>query len=1383
MKKLLYCAAALATLLFAASCQQEKLEPVGAPVTFTVTAPGGLDTRAYADGENVNEVHWAVYRTTKDYVIDETDEIDGALAQGVVPMSNKTATVELDLLQDQYYTILFWAQVKDAGHYELGDLREVKIKNNPLSGNDETRAAFFQRHDFSTFSQQNYDVTLYRPFAQINLGTTAESLTPSQDGQTQGYTIDVRESKMTVKGLATSFDLLKGEGKDEAVEFTFNSTPTPAKKGQTLTVNDTDYHYIAMNYLIVPILDKTVEVSYEITTDKGIVTNTIGSVPVKENYRTNIIGNLLTSKTEFEIVVDEEFNKPDEVVVDGATVVTNDAELAAALNEDKAHINIYLDPSGVASSTKAGEQNFKIQVSANNPDYYFGGASTKTITINANGNTIEFVHNNGDWNYIRCVNDAAQWIINDAHLTNSGKNNGPWNRHDIRFYNAVELNNVTSDKAIALLNDGKLNDVQISDVHPENSEAYGLWITAEGQTVSLDGVTITPSEGKTTDRAIKIADQYVDSPAKVTLNVSNSKFVSQKKAAVLVTSKAGAVINWGRGNDITGVAADPANAVWVDDGQGYQNIEDVTVTGASVIIEGQVSSTPVVTNAEELKAAIAAANNDKQTVILLKAGTYTGAFDIDAKNVALIGEDGVVIDGLVHGLGFAHILIRNITLTNATPAASSSARHNADYYCLGAYVADITIEDCVFDVNNSGNAAGKGAINIYANRSDYETSEINGVQYDLVIRNTTFNCNGERPIRGKTNSYIGGCTFNDQHRYAIQVQGNSDLATETVTFINNKIVNPCATSGEAFAAGVSISKSQLLEDAAFNIYGNTLESTTFGNLKFVYDNYDNVKITTCTLNGKPIVEGQCWPVDDEANEVQDDATYLYDAATNTYTIDSPKGLKWVADVVNSTTPYTPTLFDDAIVKLAKDIDLNNEEWIPIGDDRSQRTEWHGVFDGQGYKVSNVKITKKTDRDDENKSSYGLFGNVKGTVKNLTVENVSISGAPKFIGALVGRLNDGLIENCRVKNASVECENWTIGGVVGQWNNGKISGCSIEKSTITGYAGVGAIAGLALNAGERTLENCSVKDCAIVANGSFGGNFDKMFGTVLGATYNGGLVVNLNDCSVENTTVKGQPSKVLYGFRAEGDVVKINGTVINDDTIVITTAEELVAATTINAGQTVVLMSDIDLSGVEFGGLSAFHPENNNTFDGLGHTVSNWTNESGASDMGFIKGWVGPIKNVTLKNVNLKTSGRSAILAGKVYSNIDNCHLVECTLEDSYWACGLIAGLYNSGNITNCSVDGCSVQSNGGTGGIVGVINESAGDRKVENCVVKNTTVNNLGSYGESYSGGLVCGIFNAGATYHFNNCTLENNTKEGNYVGDLFYSAEGETVYVDGVQQ
>ena len=328
MKKILLFASALAGLFFA-SCQRENLEPMaGGAVTFTVTTPGDLDTRAttIANGENVNEVHWAVYKT-----YEEPNSLENGtkpLAQGFVPMSNKTATLELDLLQDQDYTILFWAQVAGAGHYSVGDLREISVNYdevdmdgetvNAIAANDESRAAFFLRYDFNTSSQQNYDVTLVRPFAQINLGTTLASLKPVQQGQTQGYEIKVEKSEMTVKGIASSFNLVTGEGKDEAVDFTFTATDTPAKASEQLFVNGSEYHYVGMNYLVIPILDKTVEVSYEITTDKGNITNTISNVPVKENYRTNILGNLLTSKTDFEIVVDADFETND-YVVEGET--------------------------------------------------------------------------------------------------------------------------------------------------------------------------------------------------------------------------------------------------------------------------------------------------------------------------------------------------------------------------------------------------------------------------------------------------------------------------------------------------------------------------------------------------------------------------------------------------------------------------------------------------------------------------------------------------------------------------------------------------------------------------------------------------------------------------------------------------------------------------------------------------------------------------------------------------------------------------------------------------------------------------------------------------------------------------------------------------------
>ena len=92
MKKLMLFASALAGLFLAASCQQENLEPVRSnTVTITVEAPGAINTKAIADGTNVNEVHYAVYKTNtgEDSAIDDSGAIDGPLAQGVVEMSNK----------------------------------------------------------------------------------------------------------------------------------------------------------------------------------------------------------------------------------------------------------------------------------------------------------------------------------------------------------------------------------------------------------------------------------------------------------------------------------------------------------------------------------------------------------------------------------------------------------------------------------------------------------------------------------------------------------------------------------------------------------------------------------------------------------------------------------------------------------------------------------------------------------------------------------------------------------------------------------------------------------------------------------------------------------------------------------------------------------------------------------------------------------------------------------------------------------------------------------------------------------------------------------------------------------------------------------------------
>lgn len=404
---------------------------------------------------------------------------------------------------------------------------------------------------------------------------------------------------------------------------------------------------------------------------------------------------------------------------------------------------------------------------------------------------------------------------------------------------------------------------------------------------------------------------------------------------------------------------------------------------------------------------------------------------------------------------------------------------------------------------------------------------------------------------------------------------------------------------------------------------------------------------------------------------------IYRKATDHFDLYTAEGLAFLRDEVNATVPYSnDSMFEGKLVKLNNDINLNNVEWIPIGDDRSQRTEWHGIFDGQNYTISNMVITKKTDRDDSNKSSYGLFGNVKGTIKNLTVKGVLIAGgAPKFIGALVGRLNGGLIENCHVAQSRVKCENWTIGGLVGQYNDGKISGCSVKKTTIEGYGAVGAIAGIALNQGERTIENCVVENCDIVQNGYFGGNYDKMFGTILGALYSGELTVKINGCSASGNTIKGVANNSLFGFVSEGDTLFVDGRQyvadgvwLNAGIYEIESANGLKwLANTVNGGnkfakQTVKLVDNIDLNNEEWapiGKTGSF----NGTFDGNGKTVRNLLITGYNSTVGlFGNTHDGEIKNLTVENA--KVSGRLyvGVVAGvpytSKYNNIKVCGHVE-----------------------------------------------------------------------------------------------------------------------------
>lgn len=233
--------------------------------------------------------------------------------------------------------------------------------------------------------------------------------------------------------------------------------------------------------------------------------------------------------------------------------------------------------------------------------------------------------------------------------------------------------------------------------------------------------------------------------------------------------------------------------------------------------------------------------------------------------------------------------------------------------------------------------------------------------------------------------------------------------------------------------------------------------------------------------------------------------------------------------------------------------------------------------------------------------------------------------------------------------------------------------------------------------------------------------------------------------------------------------------------VLTTAEQFAGVNELGeqlAGKTIKLGADIDLKGHEWTPINIFTPEKKITYDGQGHTIYNMTISSG-SDVGLFGNTVATIMNFKVDGATVKSSGRSAIISAKNYGNIENCHVMNSTVEDSYWASGIIAGLYNAGDIKNCTVTNSSIKSNGGTSAIVGVLNETSGTRTIENCHVYNTTINNVGSYGEAYAGGGIIGLVNiSNSTVNITGCSVDAKL-EGQHIAEIYgYSDADNTINI-----
>ena len=169
--------------------------------------------------------------------------------------------------------------------------------------------------------------------------------------------------------------------------------------------------------------------------------------------------------------------------------------------------------------------------------------------------------------------------------------------------------------------------------------------------------------------------------------------------------------------------------------------------------------------------------------------------------------------------------------------------------------------------------------------------------------------------------------------------------------------------------------------------------------------------------------------------------------------------------------------DGGTVKLLRDVELTGT-WAPVGD---SSTPFKGTFDGDGHKITGLKITSG--------SYIGLFGYVGegATIKNVNLVGANVFGV-KRVGALIGQImGNATVSNCTVDSTShVTGSDSNTGGLIGE---------AAGTITVT-------LENLINNASVTNTENGPSRAAGIIAQVTSGANV-----TITNCVNNGAITTN------------------------------------------------------------------------------------------------------------------------------------------------------------------------------------------------------------------------------------------------------------------------------------
>lgn len=291
-----------AGVLLLASCAKDDLSGAGASegtVTFRTVMPASYATRVAGDGTTAEYLHYAVYASG------ETTPLMTSADAANIRFENLEATLTLRLALGRTYDVIFWADAYEEGAedtpYTLNwAAQTIGVSYDGAQANDEKRDAFYGAVvGLKIEGPVSEDVTLKRPFAQVNVGVTDRA---AWEASTGGDYASL-QCGLTVTNAGTTLDLLTGMVTGAA---TAEFAATAVQVG-TLTAGNVTCDYLSMNYVLVGAEQLLSDCTIRLVdgTEREIrATN----VPMQGNYRTNIYGALLTGVGEWNVTIDPGFD-------------------------------------------------------------------------------------------------------------------------------------------------------------------------------------------------------------------------------------------------------------------------------------------------------------------------------------------------------------------------------------------------------------------------------------------------------------------------------------------------------------------------------------------------------------------------------------------------------------------------------------------------------------------------------------------------------------------------------------------------------------------------------------------------------------------------------------------------------------------------------------------------------------------------------------------------------------------------------------------------------------------------------------------------------------------------------------------------------------------